>query len=79
MLQTLLSLRQGEYGYVQKLTAEKAMKERFLDLGLFKNAKVLCRFGPMKKGIRVYEIGGSLFAIRNKDAKTIWIERQEQA
>lgn len=71
---TLNELKKGEKAIIKELNIESSMKRRLLDIGFIKNSIVECVLESPLKDPKAYSIRGTLIAIREKDAKQIWIE-----
>ena len=70
----LCDLAVGDCGRVCALRATGALRRRFLDVGFYIGASVLCVGKSPMKNPRAYMIGGMEVAIRQKDAEEIIIE-----
>lgn len=71
---TLNELKKGEKAIIKELEIEGSMKRRLLDIGLIKDSVVECVLESPLKDPKAYSIRGALIAIRENDAKKIWIE-----
>ena len=71
---TLNELKKGQRAIVKELEIEGSMKRRLLDIGLIKDSVVECVLESPLKDPKAYWIRGALIAIRNSDAKNIFIE-----
>ena len=71
---TLNELKKGEKAKISNLEIEGTIKRRLLDIGLIKDSLVECVLESPFKDPKAYWIRGTLIAIRNKDAKKIYIE-----
>lgn len=71
---TLNELKKGEKAIIKGLEIEDSMKRRLLDIGFIKNSIVECVLESPLKDPKAYSIRGTLIAIRENDAKKIWIE-----
>lgn len=71
---TLNELKKGEKAVIKALEIEGSMKRRLLDIGLIKDSIVECVLESPLKDPKAYWIRGALIAIRNSDAKKIYIE-----
>lgn len=71
---TLNELKKGEKAKVSNIEIEGSIKRRLLDIGLIKDSLVECVLESPFKDPKAYWIRGTLIAIRNNDAKRIYIE-----
>lgn len=71
---TLNELKKGEKAKISNLEIDGTIKRRLLDIGLIKDSLVECVLESPFKDPKAYWIRGALIAIRNKDAKKIYIE-----
>lgn len=71
---TLNELKKGEKAKVSNIEIEGSIKRRLLDIGLIKDSLVECVLESPFKDPKAYWIRGALIAIRNNDAKRIYIE-----
>lgn len=71
---TLNELKKGEKAIIKELLIEGSMKRRLLDIGLIKDSVVECVLESPLKDPKAYSIRGALIAIRENDAKKIWVE-----
>ena len=71
---TLNELKKGDKAIIKNIEIEGSMKRRLLDIGLIKNSVVECILESPLKDPKAYWIRGTLIAIRNNDAKKIFIE-----
>ena len=71
---TLNELKKGDKAIIKDIEIEGSMKRRLLDIGLIKNSVVECILESPLKDPKAYWIRGTLIAIRNNDAKKIFIE-----
>lgn len=73
-MKTLAELSPGEWGYAKEHT-----EKRLMQLGLIPGTKVRClQKSPLHDPV-AYEIRGSVFAIRKRNAKNIPISMDEEA
>ena len=65
----LNNLKIGEEGIIQKVSADKNIKKRLMDIGFIKGVKVI----PIlkNKSMTAYKIKGTVISIRNEDTKNI--------
>ncbi len=65
----LNNLKIGEEGIIQKVSANKNIKKRLMDIGFIKGVKVI----PIlkNKSMTAYKIKGTVISIRNEDTKNI--------
>lgn len=71
---TMAALVPAEQGTVRWIRAEPSIKRRLQDLGLISGAKVACVFTSRHKDISIYRICGAHIAIRDCDAKNIYLK-----
>lgn len=71
---TMVALVPAEQGTVQWIRAEPSIKRRLQDLGLISGAKVACVFTSRHKDISIYRICGAHIAIRDCDAKNVYLK-----
>ena len=71
---TLNELKKGDKAIIKDLQIEGSMKRRLLDIGLIKDSIIECVLESPLKDPKAYWIRGALIAIRNNDAKKIFIE-----
>lgn len=73
-MKTIASLKPGQSGIVRKLTAEGAVKQRFLDMGITRGVSVtLERRAPFGDPLAVRLRGYSL-SLRKEEAQKICLE-----
>lgn len=73
-MKTLANLKPGQTGVVRSLTAEGAVKQRFLDMGITRGVHIqLERRAPFGDPLAVRLRGYSL-SLRKEEAKKICIE-----
>lgn len=71
---TMAALVPAEQGTVRWIRAEPSIKRRLQDLGLISGAKVTCVFTSRHKDISIYRICGAHIAIRDCDAKNVYLK-----
>lgn len=71
---TMAALVPAEQGTVRWIRAEPSNKRRLQDLGLISGAKVTCVFTSRHKDISIYRICGAHIAIRDCDAKNVYLK-----
>ena len=71
---TMATLAPAEQGTVRWIRAETSIKRRLQDLGLISGAKVACIFTSRHKDISIYRICGAHIAIRDCDAKNVYLK-----
>lgn len=71
---TLNELKKGEKAKIINLEIEGSIKRRLLDIGLINGSTIECVLESPLKDPKAYWIRGTLIAIRNNDAKNIYIE-----
>ena len=68
---TLRDLKVGESGVIAKISTTGALKQRFMDMGLIKNAEVkIIKIAPLGDPIEI-EVRGYNLSIRKDDAQNI--------
>ena len=72
-MKCLNDLKMNENGYIKKINSNINLKKRLLDLGFIANTLITPVLINPSGDSRAYEIRGCLIAIRNKDAKKIYI------
>ena len=73
-MKTLANLKPGQSGVVRELTAEGAVKQRFLDMGITRGVSIIMeRRAPFGDPLAVRLRGYSL-SIRRDEAKKICLE-----
>lgn len=70
---TLNDLPLNKKGIVKNLNCEETIKRRLLDLGLVNESFITPILLSPSKGLRAFDIRGSLIAIRDEDASCIKI------
>ena len=75
-LDTLILLKPGERGVIKELQCTGQTRRRFLDLGLVSGAVIEVVMKSFRGDPVAYRIGGTLLAIRLKDARKIIIKRK---
>ena len=73
-MDTLDNLPIGCTGKVVSLVSYEKNKRRLLDLGLVKGVGITHVLTSPSKGLKAYDIRGSLIAIRDEDSKLIKIQ-----
>lgn len=76
MLSTLDSLNVGENGVIKKIYGKKDIKHRLLDIGLINDSKIECVMISPLQDPKAYWIKGTLIALRQDDARNIFIEKE---
>lgn len=71
---TLNELKKGEKAKISNIEIEGSIKRRLLDIGLINGSNIECVLESPLKDPKAYWIRGTLIAIRNIDAKNIYIE-----
>lgn len=71
---TMAALAPAEQGTVQTLRAEPSIRRRLQDLGLIPGAAVTCIFTSRHKDISIYRICGAHIAVRDCDAKNVYLK-----
>ena len=72
-MKCLNDLKMNENGYIKKVNSNINLKKRLLDLGFITNTLIKPVLINPSGDSRAYKIRGCLIAIRNKDAKNIYI------
>lgn len=72
-MKSLSDLKVGEEAFVQEITSAPDMKQRLWDLGFTTGTKVQCVQKSPAGDPVAYRIRGTIIAIRNKDAKTVYM------
>lgn len=65
----------GEKGIVKKITSDSSIRRRLLDIGLINGTTIECVLKSPFGDPTAYSIRGAVIAIREEDAKKIYIER----
>lgn len=68
---SLSELNIGKEGIIVHIDADPAMKDRLNGLGIIKSANIKTILSGF--GIKLYEVKGSQFALRDEDAAKIFI------
>ena len=68
---SLNDLLLDEVGYICNLNSSERVKKRLVDLGLVKDTCIVPVLKSPSKGIRAFDIRGSLIAIRDEDTNLI--------
>ena len=74
MLSTLDSLNVGDVGIVSGIFGKEDIRRRLLDIGLRIGLPVECVLISPFKSPKAYWIKGALIALRDEDAKNIFVE-----
>ena len=72
---TLNELKLSEKAIVKNISELSSMRQRFIDIGIIGGAKIECVLVSPGKNPKAYMIKGAVIAIRDEDAKFIYIER----
>lgn len=72
---TLNELKLSEKAIVKNISELSSMRQRFIDIGIICGAKIECVLVSPGKNPKAYMIKGAVIAIRDEDAKFIYIER----
>lgn len=72
---SLNELNVGDRAEVIKIDDASSMKQRFIDIGIIGGTKVECVLISPSKNPKAYMIKGAVIAIRDEDAKFIYIKR----
>lgn len=68
---TLNLLPISETKKIKKLNCTGALRRRLLDLGFVENSKITTILNSPSKGLRAYDIRGTLIALRDEDSSLI--------
>lgn len=68
---SLFDIKPGQYGIVDALETEGAMRRRLLDIGLVENTRVECLGRSPSGDPSAYLIRGAVIAIRSEDSRKI--------
>ena len=74
MLSTLDRLNIGESGIVKEVHGREDIKHRLMDIGVVNNLKIDCVLVSPMGDPKAYWIKGALIALREDDAKKIFVE-----
>lgn len=77
MNQTLDTLNIGDVAVIESIKSKGSIRRRFLDIGLIPGCKVECVLKNPSGNPTAYFIRGATIAIRNEDAKEIWVKKVE--
>lgn len=70
----LNKLKIGQGGILKKIEDDLEIKKRLLDIGFTKGSKVECLRKGFLNGPVAYKIKNSVIALRDTDAKKIYVE-----
>ena len=73
----LWDIRPGQKARVVKITAERSMHRRLLDIGLVEGTLVECLGESPPGDPRAYLIRGAVIAIRSRDCRDILVRKEE--
>ena len=73
----LWDIRPGQKARVVKITAERSMHRRLLDIGLVEGPLVECLGESPPGDPRAYLIRGAVIAIRSRDCRDILVRKEE--
>lgn len=65
----------GEKGIIKKINSDSSIRRRLLDIGLINGTTIECVLKSPFGDPTAYAIRGAVIAIREEDAKKIYIER----
>ena len=71
---SLAEIEIGASVIIRKLRNSSDMKKRLMSIGLVEGTKISPIFKNASGSLRAYGFRGSVFAIRNEDAKSIIVE-----
>lgn len=71
---TLCDLKLDHIGNINEIKCIPEVKKRFLDLGFIKGTKIAPTLTSPAGNIRAYLIKDTLIAIRDEDAKKIYLQ-----
>lgn len=72
-IKTLAQVQPGECAFVEELLTKGDMRRRLLDIGLVKNAPVVCLGKSPCGDPRAYRICGAVIAVRQADAAGVLV------
>ena len=75
----LSALKQGEYGYVNRVEGQPAMVQRLEDLGLTPGTRVTCELVSPAGDPAAYRFRGALISLRRKDAREVTLTGERGA
>ena len=70
---SLTSLPINQKGILENLTCDGEIRRRLLDLGLVSGSSITPVLSSPSGGLRAFDIRGSLIAIRDEDAYSIFV------
>lgn len=73
-MKNLYEMKIGDTAIIIKIACDNNIKQRILDLGLVRGSKIRPIFKSPSGNPIAYEIRGTTIAIRNDDAKKIYVE-----
>ena len=73
-MKNLYEMKIGDTAIIIKIACDDNIKQRILDLGMVRGTKIRPIFKSPSGNPIAYEIRGSTIAIRNDDAKKIYVE-----
>ena len=73
----LWDIRPGQKARVVKITAERSMHRRLLDIGLVEGTLVECLGESPPGDPRAYLIRGAVIAIRSRDCRDILVRKEK--
>ncbi len=76
MKQSLFDLKLGETGVIDQIHLEEQTKLRLFHLGVFEGEKIKCVMTGPFQDPRAYLVKGTMFAIRNVDARQIEVTKK---
>ena len=74
-MQTLYDLKIGESAEIKQINCNSNIKRRMMDLGIIDGTMITPILKSPAGNPRAYEVRGSIIAIRNEDAKNIFITK----
>jgi ferrous iron transport protein A len=72
---TLSQMSRGEEGIVSKIDAQGELKQRLFSLGLRKGSAIKMKTSSIGKSTLEIEVGSTLLALREEEAKMIHVVR----
>ena len=68
---TLMELPVGQSAIVTRLHAQRALRQRLIDLGFIEGSEIACLFSSPLGDPRAYRVHGSVIALRARDAANV--------
>ena len=67
-------LSQGALGVLRHMDVDEAMRKRLLDFGMVEGTKIRCLRNEKGRGLKLYQVRGSMIALRSADSAMICVE-----